>query len=61
MKSKLFAHSRLDALLVLLALVQLAVLLYGVLTFGDRLLVAQPRRGPDLGLPDVHELQVYRP
>jgi fatty acid desaturase len=34
MKSKLFAHSRLDSLLVLAALVQLAVLLYGVLSFG---------------------------
>jgi fatty acid desaturase len=34
MKRKLFAQSRLDALLVLLALVQFAVLLYGVLSFG---------------------------
>jgi fatty acid desaturase len=33
-KTKLFAHSRLDVLLVLLALVQLATLLYGALTFG---------------------------
>jgi fatty acid desaturase len=34
MKSRLFAHSRLDALLVLVALVQLAVLLHGVLSLG---------------------------
>lgn len=35
MKTKIFAHSRLDGLLVLLALVQFAMLLYGVLTFGS--------------------------
>jgi fatty acid desaturase len=35
MKRKLFAQSRLDALLVLLALVQFAVLLYGVLSVGS--------------------------
>jgi fatty acid desaturase len=35
MKRKLFAHSRLDALLVLLALVQFAVLLAGVLSAGS--------------------------
>jgi fatty acid desaturase len=35
MKTKIFAHSRLDALLVLLALVQLAVLVYGVLGVGS--------------------------
>src|SRR5262249_55001021 len=34
MKSKLFAYSRLDSLLVLAALVQLVVLLHGVLSFG---------------------------
>jgi fatty acid desaturase len=34
MKRRLFAHSRLDALLVLLALLEFGVLLYGVLTFG---------------------------
>jgi fatty acid desaturase len=34
MRPKLFAHSRLDALLVFVALVQLAVLLHGVLSFG---------------------------
>jgi fatty acid desaturase len=34
MQSKIFAHSRLDGLLVLLALVQFAVLLFGALTFG---------------------------
>jgi fatty acid desaturase len=34
MKPKLFAHSRLDALLVVVALVQLAVLFHGVLSFG---------------------------
>jgi fatty acid desaturase len=34
MKPKLFAHSRLDAILVLVALVQLAVVLHGVLSFG---------------------------
>ena len=34
MKSKLFAHSRLDGLLALLALVQLGALLYGTLSFG---------------------------
>ena len=35
MRTKIFAHSRLDALLVLLALVQLAVLVYGVLGVGS--------------------------
>jgi fatty acid desaturase len=34
MKRKVFAHSRLDGLLVLLAVVQLGVLLYGVGTYG---------------------------
>jgi fatty acid desaturase len=34
MRPRLFAHSRLDALLVFLALVELAVLSYGVFTFG---------------------------
>ena len=34
MKSRLFAHSRLDGLLVLLALMQLGALLYGALSFG---------------------------
>jgi fatty acid desaturase len=35
MKTKTFAHSRLDALLVLLASAQLAVLIYGVLSVGS--------------------------
>src|SRR4051794_1617668 len=35
MKTKLFAHSRLDGFLVLLALAQFGLLLYGVLTFGS--------------------------
>jgi fatty acid desaturase len=35
MRFKLFSHSRLDGLLVLLALAQFGVLLYGVLTFGS--------------------------
>ena len=35
MRTKIFAHSRSDALLVLLALVQLAVLVYGVLSVGS--------------------------
>jgi fatty acid desaturase len=35
MKTKLFAHSRLDGLLVLVAVAQLGLLLYGVLTFGS--------------------------
>jgi fatty acid desaturase len=35
MKRTLFAHSRLDALLVLLALAQFAILLYGVLSVGS--------------------------
>jgi fatty acid desaturase len=34
MKARLFAHSRFDGLLVLLALVEFALLLYGVLSFG---------------------------
>jgi fatty acid desaturase len=34
MKPRLFAHSRLDVLLVLVALIQLAVVLHGVLSFG---------------------------
>ena len=34
MKSKFFAHSHLDALIVLVAFAQLGVLLYGVLSFG---------------------------
>jgi fatty acid desaturase len=34
MRSRLFAHSRLDGLLVILALVEFGVLVYGVLTFG---------------------------
>src|SRR5262245_35985986 len=34
MNKKWFAHSRLDGLLVLLALAQFALLLYGVWTFG---------------------------
>ena len=50
----------LDALLVLLALVQLAVLVYGVLGFGSVGWGTQPRPGPGLRLPDVHELPVRR-
>jgi fatty acid desaturase len=34
MRSRLFAHNRLDGLLVLLALAECALLLYGVLSFG---------------------------
>ena len=61
MPSKLFAHSRLDALLVLLALIQLAVVLYGALSFGAVPWWHSLIAGADLGLPDEHQLQVYGP